>query len=67
MIKSRLIHLLLIWLQDRSSKNERDMRSFKKRLSKYNSAKEAIVSDPFFSNLLVVWINCLQVVTYLGR
>lgn len=39
---------------DRSSKNERDLRSFKKRLSKYNSAKEAILSDPFFSNLLAV-------------
>ncbi|KAE8706424.1 putative hydrolase [Hibiscus syriacus] len=36
----------------RSSKNERDMRSLKKRLDKYDSAKEAIF-DPFFEDLLV--------------
>ncbi|XP_022720153.1 serine/threonine-protein kinase haspin homolog [Durio zibethinus] len=36
----------------RSSKNERDLRSLKKRLDKYDSAKEAIF-DPFFSDLLV--------------
>ncbi|XP_034896295.2 LOW QUALITY PROTEIN: serine/threonine-protein kinase haspin homolog [Populus alba] len=50
-----LVDILLLKKSfDRSSKNERDLRSFKKRLSKYNSAKEAIISDPFFSNLLVV-------------
>lgn len=38
--------------QDRSSKDERDLRSLKKRLDKYNSAKEAIF-DPFFSDLIV--------------
>lgn len=38
--------------QDRSSKDERDLRSLKKRLDKYNSAKEAIF-DPFFSDLMV--------------
>ncbi|MBA0873612.1 hypothetical protein Goshw_004689, partial [Gossypium schwendimanii] len=32
------------------SKNERDMRSLKKRLDKYDSAKEAIL-DPFFEDL----------------
>ncbi|XP_039028600.1 serine/threonine-protein kinase haspin homolog, partial [Hibiscus syriacus] len=36
----------------RSSKNERDMRSLKKRLDKYDSAKEAIF-DSFFGDLLV--------------
>ncbi|XP_050223094.1 serine/threonine-protein kinase haspin homolog [Mercurialis annua] len=51
-----VMYLVDILLQkksfERSSKNERDMRSLKKRLDKYNSAKEAI-SDPFFSDLLV--------------
>lgn len=44
--------------QERSSKNERDMRSLKKRLDMYQSAKEAIL-DPFFSDLLedVVDVN----------
>ncbi|XVF05892.1 hypothetical protein REPUB_Repub06bG0001000 [Reevesia pubescens] len=36
----------------RSSKNERDLRSLKKRLDKCHSAKEAIF-DPFFGDLLV--------------
>ncbi|GLT88464.1 hypothetical protein SLE2022_064890 [Rubroshorea leprosula] len=36
----------------RSSKNERDLRSLKKRLDKYQSAKEAVF-DPFFSDLLM--------------
>ncbi|KAL5834226.1 hypothetical protein ACOSQ4_013723 [Xanthoceras sorbifolium] len=36
----------------RSSKNERDLRSLKKRLDKYQSTKEAIF-DPFFSDLVV--------------
>ncbi|MBA0843656.1 hypothetical protein Goarm_000825 [Gossypium armourianum] len=38
--------------QVRCSKNERDMRSLKKRLDKYDSAKEAIL-DPFFEDLFV--------------
>ncbi|KAH8490708.1 hypothetical protein H0E87_023014 [Populus deltoides] len=45
---------LVIGKMDRSSKNEGDLHSLKKRLSKYNSAKEAIILDPFFSNLLVL-------------
>ncbi|KAK9192461.1 hypothetical protein WN944_003153 [Citrus x changshan-huyou] len=44
--------LLLKKTFDRSSKDERDLRSLKKRLDKYNSAKEAIF-DPFFSDLMV--------------
>ncbi|XP_075520586.1 serine/threonine-protein kinase haspin homolog isoform X1 [Primulina tabacum] len=36
---------------DRSSKDERELRSLKKRLNNYGSAKEA-VSDSFFSDLL---------------
>ncbi|KAE8681253.1 hypothetical protein F3Y22_tig00111332pilonHSYRG00028 [Hibiscus syriacus] len=44
--------LLLKKTYVRSSKNERDMRSLKKRLDKYDSAKEAIF-DPFFEDLLV--------------
>lgn len=44
--------LLLKKTFDRSSKDERDLRSLKKRLDKYNSAKEAIF-DPFFSDLIV--------------
>ncbi|XP_044483432.1 serine/threonine-protein kinase haspin homolog [Mangifera indica] len=47
-----LIDILLLKKSfERSSKNERDMRSLKKRLDKYQSAKEAIF-DPFFSDLL---------------
>jgi serine/threonine-protein kinase haspin len=38
--------------QERTSKDERDLRSLKKRLDKYHSAKEAIF-DPFFSDLTV--------------
>lgn len=41
-----------LWSQERTSKDERDLRSLKKRLDKYNSAKEAI-SDPFFTDLFV--------------
>ncbi|KAK8994254.1 hypothetical protein V6N11_045353 [Hibiscus sabdariffa] len=44
--------LLLKKTYVRSSKNERDMRSLKKRLDKYDSAREAIF-DPFFEDLLV--------------
>ncbi|KAK9054836.1 hypothetical protein SSX86_025915 [Deinandra increscens subsp. villosa] len=38
---------------DRTSKDERELRSFKKRLNGYESAKESVV-DPFFSDLIVV-------------
>ncbi|XP_028779473.1 serine/threonine-protein kinase haspin homolog isoform X1 [Neltuma alba] len=52
-----LIYLVDILLTkksfERTSKNERDLRSLKKRLDKYNCAKEAI-SDSFFNDLLVV-------------
>lgn len=55
--------------QERSSKNERDMRSLKKRLDKYQSAKEAIF-DPFFSDLLedvavveLEWRECTEMVS----
>ncbi|XP_054795306.1 serine/threonine-protein kinase haspin homolog [Prosopis cineraria] len=52
-----LIYLVDILLTkksfERTSKNERDLRSLKKRLDKYNSAKEAM-SDSFFDDLLVV-------------
>lgn len=44
--------------QERTSKDERDLRSLKKRLDKYHSAKEAIF-DPFFSDLTVdhgMWV-----------
>ncbi|CAK8544548.1 unnamed protein product [Lathyrus sativus] len=37
---------------ERTSKDERDLRSLKKRLDKYNSAKEAVF-DPFFTDLFV--------------
>ncbi|KAJ9186043.1 hypothetical protein P3X46_005598 [Hevea brasiliensis] len=48
-----LVDILLLKKSfERSSKNERELRSLKKRLDKYNSAKEAIF-DPFFSDLLV--------------
>jgi len=43
---------LLLHLQERTSKDERDLRSLKKRLDKYDSAKEAIL-DPFFTDLFV--------------
>ncbi|KAJ0079532.1 hypothetical protein Patl1_23904 [Pistacia atlantica] len=47
-----LVDILLLKKSfERSSKNERDMRSLKKRLDEYQSAKEAIF-DPFFSDLL---------------
>ncbi|CAN1161679.1 Serine/threonine-protein kinase haspin homolog [Linum perenne] len=36
---------------ERSNKNERELRSLKKRLDQYKSAKEAVF-DPFFSDLL---------------
>ncbi|VVA90391.1 unnamed protein product [Arabis nemorensis] len=41
---------------ERSSKNERELRSLKKRMEKYKSAKEA-VSDPFFSDMLMDQIS----------
>ncbi|XP_030551714.1 serine/threonine-protein kinase haspin homolog isoform X2 [Rhodamnia argentea] len=44
--------LLLKKSYERSSKDERELRSLKKRLDKYDSAKEAI-SDPFFADLYV--------------
>ncbi|KAI3806141.1 hypothetical protein L1987_22034 [Smallanthus sonchifolius] len=36
---------------DRTSRDERELRSFKKRLNGYKSAKESVV-DPFFSDLI---------------
>ncbi|KAE9593729.1 hypothetical protein Lal_00036463 [Lupinus albus] len=48
-----LVDILLLKKSfERTSKNERDLRSLKKRLDKYNSAKEAI-NDPFFNDLIV--------------
>ncbi|ESQ35924.1 hypothetical protein EUTSA_v10007117mg [Eutrema salsugineum] len=41
---------------ERSSKDERELRSLKKRMEKYKSAKEA-VSDPFFSDMLIFQIS----------
>ncbi|CAI0552017.1 unnamed protein product, partial [Linum tenue] len=47
-----LVDILLLKKSfERSSKHEREMRSLKKRLDQYNSAKEALF-DPFFSDLL---------------
>ncbi|CAA0810936.1 Protein kinase superfamily protein [Striga hermonthica] len=45
--------LLLKKSYERTSKDERDLRSFKKRLNSYGSAKEC-ASDPFFNDLLIV-------------
>ncbi|KFK43247.1 hypothetical protein AALP_AA1G098900 [Arabis alpina] len=62
---SRTNVLWLIYLVDllltkksfeRSSKDERELRSLKKRMEKYKSAKEA-VSDPFFSDMLMDQIS----------
>ncbi|XP_059438923.1 serine/threonine-protein kinase haspin homolog [Corylus avellana] len=48
-----LVDILLLKKSfERTSKDERDLRSLKKRLDKYHSAKEAIF-DPFFSDLTV--------------
>ncbi|KAK7379153.1 hypothetical protein VNO80_04606 [Phaseolus coccineus] len=51
-----LIYLVDILLTkksfERTSRHERDLRSFKKRLDKYNSSKEAIL-DPFFTDLFI--------------
>ncbi|WVZ04839.1 hypothetical protein V8G54_018185 [Vigna mungo] len=51
-----LIYLVDILLTkksfERTSKHERDLRSFKKRLDKYDSSKEAIL-DPFFTDLFI--------------
>ncbi|BAT86147.1 Serine/threonine-protein kinase haspin-like protein [Vigna angularis] len=51
-----LIYLVDILLTkksfERTSKHERDLRSFKKRLDKYESSKEAIL-DPFFTDLFI--------------
>lgn len=44
--------------QERSSKHERELRALKKRLDKYNSAKEAIL-DPFFSEL-IAWSGSVE-------
>ncbi|PON69588.1 Serine/threonine protein kinase [Parasponia andersonii] len=52
-----LVDILLLKKSfERTSKNERDLRSLKKRLDKYQSAKEAIF-DPFFSDLLVILVE----------
>ncbi|KAG6646830.1 serine/threonine-protein kinase haspin homolog isoform X3 [Carya illinoinensis] len=49
-----LVDILLLKKSfERNSKNERDLRALKKRLDKYQSAKEAIF-DPFFSELLIM-------------
>ncbi|GJR03131.1 serine/threonine-protein kinase haspin homolog isoform X1, partial [Tanacetum coccineum] len=45
--------LLLKKVYDRTSRDERELRSLKKRLNGYKSAKESIV-DPFFSDLIIV-------------
>ncbi|CAJ1870717.1 unnamed protein product [Sphenostylis stenocarpa] len=51
-----LIYLVDILLTkksfERTSKHERDLRSFKKRLDQYDSSKEAIL-DPFFTDLFI--------------
>lgn len=44
-------HLKKKW-QERTTKDARDLRSLKKRLNSYNSAREA-VADPFFSDLFI--------------
>ncbi|XP_013661951.1 serine/threonine-protein kinase haspin homolog isoform X3 [Brassica napus] len=41
---------------ERSSKDERELRSLKQRMEKYKSAKEAL-SDPFFSDMLLDQIS----------
>ncbi|KAL0697507.1 hypothetical protein Bca4012_053629 [Brassica carinata] len=41
---------------ERSSKDERELRSLKKRMEKYKSAKETL-SDPFFSDMLMDQIS----------
>ncbi|PON98252.1 Tyrosine-protein kinase [Trema orientale] len=52
-----LVDILLLKKSfERTSKNERDLRSLKKRLDKYQSAKEAIF-DPFFSDLFVILVE----------
>lgn len=45
-------------IQERSSKHERELRAFKKRLDKYTSTKEAIY-DQFFSEL-IVWSSSVE-------
>lgn len=55
--------------QERNSKNERDLRSLKKRLDKYHSAKEAIF-DPFFGDLILdhgTWVIRGQAKEWEGR
>ncbi|KAH1259197.1 Serine/threonine-protein kinase haspin [Glycine max] len=51
-----LIYLVDILLMkksfERTTKHERDLRSLKKRLDKYDSAKEAVL-DPFFTDLFI--------------
>ncbi|XP_071725467.1 serine/threonine-protein kinase haspin homolog [Rutidosis leptorrhynchoides] len=48
-----LVDILLIKkVYDRTSKDERELRSLKKRLNGYESAKESMI-DPFFSDLIV--------------
>ncbi|KAI3770900.1 hypothetical protein L6452_02048 [Arctium lappa] len=41
--------LLLKKVYDRTSRDERELRSLKKRLNGYESAKEAVAADPFFT------------------
>ncbi|PIN10470.1 Non-specific serine/threonine protein kinase [Handroanthus impetiginosus] len=47
-----LVSDLLLKKYEKSSKDKKELRSLKKRLNSYGSAKEA-VSDPFFSGLLI--------------
>ncbi|XP_038879240.1 serine/threonine-protein kinase haspin homolog isoform X2 [Benincasa hispida] len=54
-----LVDILLLKKSfERNSKHERELRAFKKRLDKYNSAKEAVY-DPFFSEL-IVWSSSVD-------
>lgn len=46
-----LISLPKLW-QEKTTNDDRSLRSLKKNLNSYGSAKEA-VSDPFFSDLFV--------------
>ncbi|XP_011659430.1 serine/threonine-protein kinase haspin homolog isoform X2 [Cucumis sativus] len=54
-----LVDILLLKKSfERSSKHERELRAFKKRLDKYTSTKEAIY-DQFFSEL-IVWSSSVE-------
>ena len=52
MTLNKAVHNELLLLQERTTKHERDLRSLKKRLDKYDSAKEAVL-DPFFTDLFI--------------